>query len=327
MGSLELANAALVASYSTIALYVMAFICFALDLAKRSGDVIRAKATDPAHRVAQLIAAAGPLTEVTIPATSASPVHPSRGRSVFYRVAFSLTILGFVLHVSSVALRGMAAGRVPWANMFEFGLTGTALIIGTFLLISRFIEVGFLGTYVLGLNLVLLGVAVVNCYVPVSPLQPSLQSYWLVVHVFVACLGTAFFALAAGLSAAQLIQEKRERSREPALPFMDTLPDAERLEDLAYRTAIVGFILWTLTLIAGAIWAERAWGRYWGWDTKETWTFIIWVLYAGYIHARATRGWRGTRSAALSLMGFSTVMFNFSVVNIFFNGLHSYSGL
>ena len=108
---------------------------------------------------------------------------------------------------------------------------------------------------------------------------------------------------------------------------LSALPGSERLEDLAFRVNVVGFILWTFTLVAGAIWAEAAWGRYWGWDTKEVWTFIIWVVYAGYLHARGTKGWRGTPSAWLSIVGFATVMFNFGVVNVFFKGLHSYSGL
>jgi cytochrome c-type biogenesis protein CcsB len=109
--------------------------------------------------------------------------------------------------------------------------------------------------------------------------------------------------------------------------FLRTLPSADALESLAYRFTIIGFILWTFTLIAGSIWANDAWGRYWGFDTKEVWTFVIWVLYAGYIHARATRGWRGTRSAWLSIVGFTAVMFNFTIVNQFFKGLHVYSGL
>ncbi|WP_286793750.1 cytochrome c biogenesis protein CcsA, partial [Microbacterium sp. UBA3394] len=109
--------------------------------------------------------------------------------------------------------------------------------------------------------------------------------------------------------------------------FLRTLPSADALESLAYRFAIIGFIFWTFTLIAGAIWANDAWGRYWGFDTKEVWTFVIWVLYAGYIHARATRGWRGTRSAWLSIIGFLAVLFNFTIVNMFFKGLHAYSGL
>ena len=109
--------------------------------------------------------------------------------------------------------------------------------------------------------------------------------------------------------------------------FLATLPTADALESLAYRFVIVGFVFWTFTLIAGAIWANDSWGRYWGFDTKEVWTFVIWVLYAGYIHARATRGWRGTRSAWLCITGFATVLFNFTVVNMFFKGLHAYSGL
>ena len=159
------------------------------------------------------------------------------------------------------------------------------------------------------------------------PLPPALQSYWLVIHVFVATLGTAFFAIGAGLSLVQLIQARREAKQFSGLKFLDTMPDAEKLETLAYRVIVVGFVFWTFTLMAGAIWAEHAWGRYWGWDTKEVWTFIIWTIFAGYIHARATRGWRGSRSAYLAIVGFAAVMFNFTIVNLFFKGLHAYSGL
>ena len=112
-----------------------------------------------------------------------------------------------------------------------------------------------------------------------------------------------------------------------SMGFLGGLPTAVRLEDLAYRLAIVGFVFWSFTLIAGSIWAERAWSRYWGWDVKEVWTFVIWVLYAGYIHARATRGWRGTRSGWLNVIAYASVIFNFTIVNVFFKGLHAYSGL
>jgi len=161
-----------------------------------------------------------------------------------------------------------------------------------------------------------------------------LKSIWLVIHVFVASLATALFALACGLSVTQLLQSRRER-RTSVSPdsagrrggFLRTLPAGEVLETLAYRFVIVGFMFWTFTLIAGAIWANDSWGRYWGFDTKEVWTFVIWVLYAGYIHARATRGWRGNRSAWLCIIGFAAVLFNFTIVNVYFPGLHSYSGL
>jgi cytochrome c-type biogenesis protein CcsB len=178
----------------------------------------------------------------------------------------------------------------------------------------------------MGFCLIFLGVATVNYYVDVVPLPPPLQSAWLVIHVFVAVLGTSFYAIGAGLSIVQLLQARRESGRGGAR-FLQTIPSAEKLENLAYRVILVGFIFWSFTLMAGAIWASRAWGRYWGWDTKEVWTFIIWTIFAGYIHARATRGWRGSRSAWLAIIGFSAVMFNFTIVNIFFKGLHSYSGL
>jgi cytochrome c-type biogenesis protein CcsB len=150
---------------------------------------------------------------------------------------------------------------------------------------------------------------------------------WLVIHVFVASLGTAFFAIGAALSIVQLLQARRAAGKAAGLRFLDRVPGAEQIENMAYRVIVVGFVFWTFTLIAGAVWAERAWGRYWGWDTKEVWTFIIWTIFAGYIHARATRGWRGSRSAWLAIIGFAAVVFNFTIVNLFFKGLHAYSGL
>jgi cytochrome c-type biogenesis protein CcsB len=223
-------------------------------------------------------------------------------------------------------MRGIAAERVPWANMYEFALVGTGIMVGVFLLVNIWRDVKFLGAYITGIVALLLGLATVNVYIDIAPLPPALQSAWLVIHVFVATLGTGFFAVGAGLSIAQLLQERRENGK-PGLAFLRTFPSSTVLENLAYRVVVVGFAFWTFTLIAGAIWAEHAWGRYWGWDTKEVWTFIIWVLFAGYIHARATRGWRGARSAWLAIIGFSAVLFNFTVVNLFFKGLHAYSGL
>jgi cytochrome c-type biogenesis protein CcsB len=164
----------------------------------------------------------------------------------------------------------------------------------------------------------------------VIPLPPALESAWLVIHVLVALLATAFFGIAAVLSIIQLVKARHEK--RSALTFrsarlLEAIPAAEYLDRLAYRLTIVGFTLWTFTLMAGAIWAGRAWGRYWGWDVKEVWTFVIWVVYAAYVHAKATRGWEGNRAAWLSIAGFAAVLFNFGIVNVFFTGLHSYSGL
>jgi cytochrome c-type biogenesis protein CcsB len=346
--------------YSAMAVYALAFIAFALDLARRSSTVKAASDVSASASSASAVSSADELATVGADAASASSASPvgarparasSRGadsasdddlvslagvnaagkRSVALRLGVSFTVLAFAIQLVGVVLRGVAASRVPWANMYEFSITGTLLIVAVFLVVLLREDLRFLGTFVTGLVLVLLGVSTVNYYVSVAPLPPALQSAWLVIHVMVAILGTAFFALGGALSVIQLLQTRGDSVSRIAsalrLRFLKTLPDAETLERLAYRVNIVGFVFWTFTLIAGAIWAERAWGRYWGWDTKEVWTFIIWVIYAGYIHARATRGWRGSRSAWLAIVGFAAVLFNFGIVNVFFKGLHAYSGL
>lgn len=322
--------------YSAMVVYAIAFIAFAIDLAKR-GAAVTAAADVPARAEAKV----GVGATVGTPAGRAGAAAVKAdgeasvdyGRSPALRVGVAMTVLAWVLHLTATVLRGLAAGRVPWANMYEFALTGTLIITTVFLvvlLVSKH-DLRFLGTFVTGLVLVLLGVATINFYVSPIPLPPALQSVWLVIHVFVASASVGFFALGFALSVVQLMQSRREAlvasAKAAKLTFLATLPNAVTLENLAYRVNIIGFIMWTFTLMAGAIWAEKAWGRYWGWDTKEVWTFIIWVVYAGYIHARATRGWRGSRSAWLAIIGFSTVLFNFTIVNLFFKGLHAYSGL
>jgi cytochrome c-type biogenesis protein CcsB len=202
-----------------------------------------------------------------------------------------------------------------------------------YLISVRSREVRIMGTFVVGFVLLVLGTAVSIFYVQVASLMPALQSYWLVIHVMVALLATGFFSLAAALSVAYLLKTANwvEKAKTPRTKnfkkIMEIFPAKETLERLAYRFNIIGFVLWSFTLIAGAIWAERAWHRYWGWDTKEVWTFIIWTLYAGYLHANATRGWTGKRAVWLGLIGFAAVVFNFTIVNMFFKGLHVYSGL
>lgn len=307
------------ALYSAMAVYTLAFILFTVDLARRS-----AAAPVAATVGSKAVAASG--TTALLEKTDA-PASVGRGTPRYLRAAMALTVIAWVLHVTAAILRGLAAGRVPWANMFEFTLTATAIIVGVFLAVQFWQDLRFLGAFISGFVLIALGVATVNFYVDVVPLPPALQSAWLVIHVFVATLGTGFFALGAGLSIVQLLKERRAVGKLQKARFLDTLPEPEKLENMAYRLIVVGFVLWTFTLIAGAIWASRAWGRYWGWDTKEVWTFIIWTIFAGYIHARATRGWRGSRSAWLAIIGFSAVLFNFTIVNLFFKGLHAYSGL
>ena len=294
-----LAAYSLIAIYSAIAVYVIAFVVFVLDLSSRAATAQAAVA----------------------------PATPPTAATRYQRIAVALTILAWVVHVAAVALRAIAAGRVPWANLFEFTLTGTAIIVGVFLVAQLWRDLRFLGAYVTGVVVLLATLATVNFYVDVTPLPPPLQSAWLGIHVLVAMLATGFFAIGGGLSIVQLLQARREGGKSEGLKFLRSFPTSDALETTANRLVIVGFALWTFTLIAGAIWAERAWGRYWGWDTKEVWTFIIWVVFAGYVHARATRGWRGSRSAWLAIIGFAAVIFNFTIVNLFFAGLHAYSGL
>ena len=354
--------------WTAIAIYALAFIAYAVDLARRSDLAAKAqdaktRAAAPARALvgagASASGAGGDVVSVAqlraeeaaaLEAVEARPA--ARPRYVWARIGTSLTVLGFLFHVGADITRGIAAGRVPWSNMYEFALTGTMLIVAVYLVVLFKYDLRFLGTFITGLVTVLLGGTAIWFYTTVVPLSDPLKSVWLVIHVFVASLATALFALAFALSVTQLLQARRERlavaaedargaqqaDAEASTPadtapaktgprFLRTLPSADALESLAYRFAIIGFIFWTFTLIAGSIWANDAWGRYWGFDTKEVWTFVIWVLYAGYIHARATRGWRGTRSAWLSIVGFSAVMFNFTIVNMFFKGLHVYSGL
>ncbi len=312
----------LVAIWSAMAMYTLAFVAFTFDLARRAVPEA-AQAGSEAGAPAVLSAGASGGGTAVLERT-ANTVDVTMRSTRWMRIGMGFAIVAWVLHVGGTVLRGVAAQRVPWANMFEFSLTATAIVVGVFLAIQFWQDLRFLGAYVTAFALLFLGIATVNFYVDVVPLPPALQSYWLVIHVFVASLGTGFFALGAGLSIVQLLKAGGS-ARRPR--FLDTLPDAERLESMAYRLIVVGFVFWTFTLIAGAVWAAHAWGRYWGWDTKEVWTFIVWVIFAGYIHARATRGWRGSRSAWLAIVGFAAVLFNFTIVNLFFKGLHAYSGL
>ncbi|MGM7669013.1 c-type cytochrome biogenesis protein CcsB [Microbacterium sp. A93] len=328
---LDLDSLSILSIWTAIAIYAAAFIAYAFDLARRS-EVTSDARLERETALVGASAAAGVVAGSGVATAGAASTEVATPRYVMARIGTTLTVLAFVFHLAATVLRGIAAERVPWANLYEFAMIGTLLVVLVYLLVLTRIDLRFLGTFITGLVIVLMGAAAISFYVGVVPLMDPLKSVWLVIHVFVASLSTAFFALACGLSVLQLMQERRQRriaenTEKPGAAFLRTLPTADRLEGMAFRFAIVGFILWTFTLIAGSIWAQDAWGRYWGFDVKETWTFIVWVLYAGYIHARATRGWRGNRSAWLSIVGFTAVIFNFTIVNVFFKGLHAYSGL
>lgn len=351
--------------------YTVAFIAFAWDLARSSralraidlkaaeaagtagtADAARTKVPVAAGVGAPAAAAnrvdshlAGPAGRAERPSSSAAKTGGASGagltadadmryaaeRRVPARVAVALTVLGALIHGAGVLTRALGAGRVPWGNMYEFLTTGAFVAVAVFLLVLIRRDLRFLGTFVVGLVIVMLVAASVAYWTPVGHLVPALQSYWLVIHVSIAVLSSALFTLTFAMSALQLVQSHRQKTIAAGgadkLGFMRLVPSALSLENLSYRINAIAFIGWTFTLMFGAIWAEKAWGRFWGWDTKEVWTFVIWVVYAGYLHARATRGWTGTRAAWLSIVGYLCVVFNFTIVNQFFNGLHSYSGL
>ncbi|WP_328294570.1 c-type cytochrome biogenesis protein CcsB [Kineococcus sp. NBC_00420] len=318
--------------YGAMSAYLFSFIAYAADLAE-GGQVIKAREARRTAATATAATAGGGGTT-----TLEKPVTARRRRAA--AVGTSLFTVATLLHLGAVVSRGVSVHRVPWGNMFEFALTGTLIVaLGYLVAVGRAHRAGlgggrdarYLGTFVTGPILATLGIALRSFYVQAAQLVPALDSYWLIIHVFVAILATALSTLGFSATVLQLVQEKRDRVKaaggRPGGAFMDALPGSVELERTAFRLNAVAFVMWTFTLIAGAVWAQVAWNRYWNWDSKEVWTFVIWVVYATYLHARATRGWNGRRAAWLSVLGFACMLFNYLVVNIFFPGLHSYAGV
>jgi cytochrome c-type biogenesis protein CcsB len=242
------------------------------------------------------------------------------------RIATAMMILGFLLLLVGVVARGVSAGRVPWGNMYEFSITGALAFTGAYLGALRKYDLRWLGLFVSISVLLTLGTAVTILYVPSAPLVPALKSAWLVIHVAAAIISGGVFLLSNVVAGAFLFLDSMEKKGERA-PWAKRLPSLEFLDQLSYRLVAFVFPLWTFAVIAGAIWAESAWGRYWGWDPKETWAFITWVAYAAYLHARVTIGWRGRRAAWLCIFAGSTYLFNYVYINVWGTGKHTYSGL
>ena len=274
--------------------------------------------------------------------------------------ARTLALGGLAVHAASVLARGLAAGRVPWGNMYEYASMVGLLTVAVYLLVvERVWRTESVGGFALALPVAAMAAATL-IYVPPGPLVPALNSYWLRIHVVAAMLGSALFTVGFVFTALYLIQDRRERrrlsasipAREPAMAVVGVgterpedyapaepesepsssvrrsrLPAAAVLDRIAHRTIVFGFPIWTMAIIFGAIWAEEAWGRYWGWDPKEVWSFITWVAFAAYLHARATVGWRGRPAAVLAVVGFAALVFNLIVVNTAIAGLHSYAGV
>lgn len=248
------------------------------------------------------------------------------------RTAFVLTCLGLVIHIGAIVTRGMAEHRVPWANMYEFigAITCAAVLILTVAAI-RF-RAYYMGLFVLLPVVVALVIDVVVVYTPAGQVAPALQSYWIAIHVTAMIIAIGMYIFGAVVTILYLLAARRERrvaaGQESAVDgIMAQLPSSSKLDQLSYRAILFAFPAWTFAVIAGAIWADHAWGRYWGWDPKETWSFITWLVYAAFLHARATAGWRGRRAAFIQLFGFGCLLFNVVVVNLWVTGLHSYAGL
>jgi cytochrome c-type biogenesis protein CcsB len=248
------------------------------------------------------------------------------------RAAVAFSALGILAHLVAVVTRGFAVHRAPWGNMYEFvtALTCVAAIFFCYVMVRY--RAWALGVFVMGAVVVALGLAETVIYTAAGPLVPALQSYWLSIHVTAMTLATGIFFVAAVLGVMYLVVE-RYRARvaagkaQPGNGLLARIPSAAQLDKLTYRTVVFGFPIWTFGVIAGAIWADQAWGRYWGWDPVETWAFITWVLYACYLHARATAGWRGRRAHYIQLLGFASLTFNMLVVQVFITGMHSYAGV
>lgn len=276
----------------------------------------------------------GPGAEPPAGISEASEPERGRGRAAapIGRAAVVATAAGGVAHLGAIVTRALAAGRLPWGNMYEFAAVLTFAAVAVYLVLLARHPVRYLGLFVLIPVVAGLGLAVTVLYAPAGPLVPALQSSWLAIHVTAAVVASGAFTVATAAAAGYLVAERYERrlrdGKTTGLSGLAAkLPDKGVLDRIAYRTIAFGFPVWTFAVVAGAIWAEAAWGRYWGWDPKETWAFITWVVYAGYLHARSTAGWKGRGAAVVALIGFLALVFNFFGVNMWITGLHSYAGL
>lgn len=310
------------ALWGATALYAIAMVASSFHLA-RVADARVAARSKQAVAVGSGAQKSGETTDL---ATPASAVVKTKAKGI----AEATLLMGGLLNLVGVVTRGIEAEHVPWSNMYGYTITGALVAVATVLVMQRKRDVAFLVPLVAGFGAVSLGIALRYMYAAAMGLQPALQSFWIIIHVSIAILATGIFAVGAVASILQLMRDSRDSRGDKARllkrwNWLEAVPTPLKLESLAFRLHAVAFVLWTFSLITGSVWAEHAWGRYWGWDPKEVWTFVIWVIYAAYLHARTTQGWAGRRSAYLAIVGFTTVIMNFTVVNLVFQGLHSYA--
>jgi len=304
--------------------YLAAMVCYAAEYAFGSTSRIGRAAVRPAR---QLVGAGAPVP----PDDDLAEVEaPKAGKSgeILGRIAVGLNIVALLLHLGALITRGIAADRMPWGNMYEYILSatfvGSAVWVGVLLRRPAIRHIGLFVTLALVL---LLGADGMIAYTPVGPLVPALHSYWFVIHVSTIILASGIFLIGAVPATMFLIRDGYDKGKR-RFPYSlgRNTPDATVLERLTFRLHAFAFPLFTFgALIAGPIWAEASWGRYWGWDPKEVWAFISWIVYAGYLHARATPSVKRTVATWIALLGFATMLMNLFGVNLFFGGFHSYA--
>jgi cytochrome c-type biogenesis protein CcsB len=243
------------------------------------------------------------------------------------RMGAALLVLGALLQLSAIVLRGLAVHRAPWGNMYEYGMAVTFITVVTWLVVMYKFPVRHLTGFLLLPVVILMFVNGTLLYTIAAPVQPALQSYWLVIHVSAAIIGSGVFLVPGVASVLYLFRAAYDKDETKFARFASKLPAADVLDRIAYRTTIFAFPVFTFGVLCGAVWAESAWGRFWGWDPKETVAFIAWVIYAAYLHSRATAGWRGARAAVINIVGFAAMIFNLFFVNLVTAGLHSYAGV
>ena len=309
--------------FAAVVVYALAMLGFAGEQATR-----RARQAVMAVRQPSEVAVGAGGPPVQLPGETVTLTTPSRAG----RVALGLTCLGWLVHVASVVARGFAAHRVPWGNMYEFSSCVALVAVTAFLLlVLRGSVERSLGAFVMLPVVLYLGLAATQLYTAAGPLVPALNSYWIKIHVAAAITASGAFLLSGVIALLFLLRARYDEAaadgRAPGFPLSlgAQLPEATALDRVSYAVIAFAFPVWTFAIIAGAIWAEAAWGRYWGWDPKETWSFITWVLYAGYLHARATAGWKGRKAAWVAVAAALALVVDYYVVNIFVVGLHSYA--
>ena len=317
-----------VALVSSVVVYLLAFFAHAAEWASARRDPATEEVAE--RRLVSVGAGSGAPVEADQVEAYARSLADARLTDLrveqFSRMGVFLTVLGFLLSLIGVIGRGLAAGRAPWGNMYEFTTMALVFVVAAYLLMVWKAGLGWLGLPVTLLATVGNGLAVTVFYVAVAPLVPALHSVWFIIHISAAAIAGAAFNVG-GLMSILYIVKKRAEDRGEVTGYLARLPTARRIDLMTYRFHAFAFPLWTFTVAAGAIWAEYAWGRYWGWDPKETWALVTWVVYACYLHARSTAGWRGNKAAVIAIVGLASFWFNFIGVNLLVSGLHSYAGV